>query len=98
MMKSLSKKMNLPRRREGRVKVRRKRKKKKIMTKKSPVKKMKSPAMKKVEVEALVNPIPLNCRKMVSFLTATKTELPVLKMFYNFIFYLNFDHFQVFYG
>merc|ERR1739842_72392 len=79
-MKSLSKKMNLLKRREGRVKVRGKRKKK--MTKKNPSKKMKSQAMKKVEVEAQVNPIPQNCRKMVSFLmTVTKTEIPVLKCF-----------------
>merc|ERR1719382_1177109 len=90
--KSLSKMRNLPRRREGRVKVRRKRKKKKKMTKKSPAKKMKSQAMKKEEVEALVNPIPQNCRKMVSSLTATKTEIPVLKCFTI----LYFDHFKYF--
>merc|ERR1719260_90349 len=71
-MKTRSKKMTLPKSKEERVKVRRKRKKK--MTKKSQ-------AMKKVEVEARVNPIPQNCRKMVSYLTATKTEIPVFKCF-----------------
>merc|ERR1711909_181450 len=59
---------------KGKGKGKGKGKRKKKMTKKSQ-------AMKKVEVEARVNPIPQNCRKMVSFLTATKTEIPVFKCF-----------------
>merc|ERR1719347_808537 len=43
--------------------------------------KRRSPVMKKVEVGAPVNPY----RKMVSFLTATKTEILVEKYSNNFI-------------